>query len=331
MDIPNPRNFCGGNFQDWLEVNLINVCNAKCSWCIERNGYHPDHIATTKEIADAAIASGKKNIILLGGEPLLYKNIEELIGRIAEGGCSVWITTNGSRLTPEYVLVNLEFITGINISIHHYDLEKNKEITKLPIHESVLISSIGLLRDWGIHVRMNCNIIKGYIDTPEKIVAYVQWAKKIGAGKVRFAELKQDDEEFIDLAAILDHKYGLNDNPFTLGCNSDCVIEGIPVNFRQMCGLQTSRRIAPENPKQFVKEVLYYDGIMYKGWQTRKEMNSLKYRTIQALTHNKLTDSEIRDIIMILIGATEEELQRSEQREAERPKGDPKTGAGCQY
>ena len=37
--IPNKLNFCGGNFQDWLEVMLTPACNGKCSWCIEKNGY----------------------------------------------------------------------------------------------------------------------------------------------------------------------------------------------------------------------------------------------------------------------------------------------------
>ena len=46
------------------------------------------------------------------------------------------------------------------------------------------------------------------------------------------------------------------------------MIKGMPVNFRLMCGLQTEKRLKPKNPKQCQKQVLYYDGKIYDGWQT---------------------------------------------------------------
>jgi hypothetical protein len=97
---------------------------------------------------------------------------------------------------------------------------------------------------------------------------YIDWAKSIGADSVRFAELKIDEDNFVDLGALLNHQYGLNDDPFINGCHKESVIDGMPVNFRQMCGLQTTHRPAPINPKQHAKEVLYYDGKIYAGWQS---------------------------------------------------------------
>jgi hypothetical protein len=229
--------------------------------------------------------------------------MKELVKKLVEANKKVWITTNGFLLTKEYIALKLYGITGVNISIHHYDLNKNKEITHVKINENNLIESIKTLHFLDVNVRMNCNVIAGYIDNLEEIITYAKWAKSIGADKIRFAELKQDDEDFVDLAKILNYKYGLNDNPFIHGCNSDCVIEEMPVNFRQMCGLQTSRRIAPQNPKQVMKQVLYYDGIMYDGWQTNKEDNEMKtedkelYNLIDSMTNNKLNSKEIELLI----------------------------------
>jgi len=262
---PNPKNFCGGNFQDWLEVNLIEKCNGKCSWCIEKNGYHPKEHAQWWVIASQALSSGKINIILLGGEPTLYPNLQEIIRVISSAGRKVWITTNGGKLSPDFVLSKLSGITGINISVHSFDLEQNKSIVGVSLEQ--LPASVSALHEIGASVRFNCNCIAGHIDSAEKIEQYVLWSKSVGADKIRFAELKQDDGGFVDLAKILNYKYGLNDNPFTCGCNSDAVIHGVPVNFRQMCGLQTSRREKPTNPVQHAKQVLYYDGKFYDGWQ----------------------------------------------------------------
>ncbi len=322
MTAPNTKNFCGGNFQDWLEVNLIEKCNACCSWCIERSGYHPSFHASTEAIASAAIKTGKTNIILLGGEPLLYSDIASLVKILSSNNRKVWITTNGFLLSDKFVLNKLIGVHGVNISIHHFDLQKNKEITGVLLSENKLKSAISALHQSGAHVRLNCNSISGYIDIKETIFQYVSWAKSIHADKVRFAELKQDDNGFIDLAKVLNYQYGLNDDPFVYGCNSDCVIDGIPVNFRQMCGLQTSRRIAPENPEQYAKEVLYYDGIIYAGWQTiqeKKEMNGKD--VLKKITNNKLTDEEIEALLKLIEKMVEREVSRQT----------PSSSGGCQY
>lgn len=45
----------------------------------------------------------------------------------------------------------------------------------------------------------------------------------------------------------------------------------MPVNFRQMCGLQTELRPKPDNPLKRFHPVLYYDGNVYDGWQQTLE------------------------------------------------------------
>lgn len=333
--IPNSKNFCGGNFQDWLEVNLIEICNANCSWCIERKGYHPTFHATMETMIAAILATGKKHIILLGGEPLLYKHMKELINALFHEGRTITITTNGFLLSPEYIIQNLNGITNINISIHHFDMTKNREITHILIDENKLKESISALHGIGASVRMNCNAIHGYIDNAEAINNYIEFAHIVGADKVRFAELKQDENNFVDLAKILGYLYGLNDNPFSMGCNNDCVINGMPVNFRQMCGLQTTKRIAPKKPKQYSKKVLYYDGQVYNGWQTQEEikMNAKNSNQnisdiINSLTNNKLTEEERKELIK-LIATIKVDAEKEAAENQRRYNGH--NGEGCQY
>jgi organic radical activating enzyme len=272
---------------------LIEKCNGRCSWCIERNGYHPLYHAPTEEIASAAIRTGKTNIILLGGEPTLYKDLANLINILSSSDRRVWITTNGSLLSEKFVLDKLIGIWGVNISIHHYDLSRNKEITGIHLRQERLEKAISALHSSGSHVRM----------------------------KVRFAELKQQDDEdddgFVDLARVMDYEYGLNDDPFIFGCNSDCVISGIPVNFRQMCGLQTSRRVSPSDPEQCVKEVLYYDGKIYQGWQVvSKEERMEKEGILNKVTNNKLSDEEIRALSKLVDRLVERDSRKASTNKA---------------
>lgn len=270
--IPNPRNFCGGNFQDWLEVMLIDKCNGRCSWCIDKNGHHPKRHLHWVKLAWLIIKSDRSNIILLGGEPTLYKKLRELIvGVVAISNKKIYLTTNGSMLSPLYVDKTLYRLTGINISIHHYNLEKNHEITGISLKKENLINTIKELHKKGITVRLNCNLINGYIDSKQEILSYINFAKEIGADNIRFAELKNDKDSFVDLMNIFPLQYGINADPFFLGCNSNAKINGMPINFRQMCGLQTDQRPEPINPEQKDKIVLYYDGIFYNGWQPKRE------------------------------------------------------------
>ena len=202
-DIPNKRNFCGGAFQDWLEVNLIDRCNGSCAWCIEKTGYHPTYHAPWEELCNTIDICGAPKVILLGGEPTLHPNLRHIIYRLSKRH-GVWITTNGSRLTSEWVCANLNGLTGINISIHHYDFNRNEEITGIKLQKIVLASAIEALHRIGVGVRLNCNCIRGEIDTVEKIRNYITFTKDIGADKIRFAELRGDEDRFVDLAKILD-------------------------------------------------------------------------------------------------------------------------------
>lgn len=335
---PNTKNFCGGNFQDWLEVKLTGVCNGRCSWCIEKDGYNPEYHAPWHVIAETAIQTGKKNIILLGGEPTLHKNLQQIINWMHREGRFVWITTNGSMLTPEFAINSLRNVTGINISIHNFDLDKNWEITGCRLTEENLVETIAQLR-WqgavlsppGTSVRLNCNCINGHIDNIETICQYIKFAKRIGAHKIRFAELKQEDEGFVDLAKILDYKYGLNDNPFIDGCNSDAVINGMPVNFRQMCGLQTSRRVTPENPEQCLKEVLYYDGKIYNGWQTNppKETANMEDKQMVQLLQDVADGKKTVAEAALIIGRNTKDIKDDTERKITTKQA--RAGIGCCY
>jgi pyruvate-formate lyase-activating enzyme len=331
MTFPNSKNFCGGNFQDWLEVNLLERCNARCAWCIERAGYHPNYHAPMQVIRAAAIQSGKTNIILLGGEPLLYPDLKDLVFGLSRLGRNVWITTNGFLLSKKFVEEKLAGVHGVNISIHHFDLKCNQEITGVLLQESRLTESIYALHALGASVRLNCNAIAGQIDNAEQINRYVQWARGLGANRARFAELKQDSTHFVDLAKEMNYAYGLNDDPFTLGCNSDGVIDGLPVNFRQMCGLQTNKRRPPDDPQQYHKQVLYYDGHIYDGWQTqeREETMFSKKDELNKITGGKLTPKELEDLKKFI---NKEKPQTTVSQPARNgPAIRRNIGGGCQY
>lgn len=318
---PNPSNFCGGNFQDWLEVYLTGKCNGKCSWCVEKDGYKPIYHAPVSTLVDRVLESGKRNVILLGGEPTLYPGIEQIINLLYTRDKNVYLTTNGSKLSPVFVNRKLYNLRGLNISVHHYQYEKNREITGVNLEN--LTAAIETAHKHNIRVRLNCNCIHGYIDSACEINNYIRYAIDIGADKVRFAELKNDAENFVDLAKIMNYTYGLNDDPYLCGCNKDAVILGMPVNFRQMCGFQTDLRPEPIDPERCAKNVLYYDGKFYDGWQKERKEDMTKKEVRKILDMVKTGKMSVEDAEELILSGKEKEVVVKTVHEY--------SGGGCAY
>jgi len=323
---PHPNNFCGGNFQDWLEVMLLPECNGRCSWCIEKDGFHPSHRASWEEITEAALDTGKQNILLLGGEPTLYKDLGKVIEVLADYGRKVYLTTNGSKLTNRYYPNVLTRLTGINISFHGNYWE-NLAITGISLPDSDLKRVIDTLHDMGISVRLNCNVQKAGVSTQKEARWYLWSAIDKGVDSVRFAELKGDDENFVDLRDILPTRKILTGDPFLHGCNRDVILEGMPVNLRQMCGLQTNQKPCPIDPEQYPKQVLYYDGKIYNGWQSSHTEDSMKDLELVKLLQ-KVADGKVSPIDAAI---KMKEDHKTESFGKRKDTHEPASSGGCQY
>ena len=320
---PNESNACSGRFSDWLEVLLTDKCNGSCSWCVEKNGYHPDSHASWKDICIAAIKTDAKNIMLLGGEPTTYEYLKDVISLLRDTGRKVWLTSNAGLLTREFVIDNLGGLSGINLSIHNHDLSINSKITGVRIEHHVLSDAVDQLHQYGASVRLNCNCIAGSIDNENQAQNYIQFAKSLSANSIKFGELKGDRENFIDLCDIFGIEFGLNNDPFTLGCRRDTIIDGMRIDFRQMCGIQTSYRPMPIDPEQIINPVLYYDAVLYNGWQTRERGRIMTAKELVKILEDVKNGKISVDDAVYTIG-----MEHAVALGNSEPSG---SGAGCRY
>lgn len=90
-----------------LRISVTDRCNFRCTYCMPLDEYewlHKSKILSFEEIERMArvfVGLGVKKIRLTGGEPLVRKNLSELVGRLAAiaGLEDLAMTTNASRLT----------------------------------------------------------------------------------------------------------------------------------------------------------------------------------------------------------------------------------------
>ncbi len=96
-----------------LRISVTDRCNFRCGYCMPREVYGPDHaflprveILTYEEITRvvrAAVSLGVRKVRLTGGEPLVRRNLEVLVGMLAgvEGIDDLTLTTNGTLLAQK--------------------------------------------------------------------------------------------------------------------------------------------------------------------------------------------------------------------------------------
>lgn len=105
--------------------NVTQRCNLRCSYCFGQ--YYSDNkelsYSQVTKILSELYSIGARRLGLTGGEPLLYKDIDELIKFAVELGFDVGLNSNGI-LVPEH-LSALSLLSNLSISLDGATAEVN--------------------------------------------------------------------------------------------------------------------------------------------------------------------------------------------------------------
>src|SRR5687767_3034100 len=151
----------------YVRLSVTDRCDFRCRYCMsERMQFLPKREILTLEelasLADAFIARGIKRIRLTGGEPLVRKGIDTLVGAIGrrigakgDGGLDeLTLTTNGSQLREHAPALADAGVRRINVSLDSLDPERFGFITRGGNLATVL-DGIAAAREAGLAVKIN--------------------------------------------------------------------------------------------------------------------------------------------------------------------------------
>lgn len=175
---------------NYLRISLTTNCNLRCFYCMPEEDYEftpSSQLMQAKEIellAKIFVSLGVNKIRLTGGEPLVRKDISQIIHSISQLPVSLTLTTNGTRLNDFFPQIKLAGIKSLNISLDTLDAEKFQLITRRNSFERVW-NNIHAAIDEGIHVKVNVVVMKGVND--KEIIDFVEWTKYTPV-HVRFIE-----------------------------------------------------------------------------------------------------------------------------------------------
>lgn len=166
----------------YLRLSVTDRCDLRCSYCMaEHMQFLPKRDLLTFEeldlIASAFVARGVKKIRLTGGEPLVRKDIGDLIDRLRrkfeDGLEELTLTTNATLLDKFADRLVDAGVKRINVSLDSLDPHRFHEITRRGSLDQVL-RGIDAADRAGLKIKINTVALKQ--QNLDEIPEMIRWA-----------------------------------------------------------------------------------------------------------------------------------------------------------
>ena len=170
----------------YLRISVTDRCDLRCRYCMaEEMTFLPRSAIMSLEeiaiIAERFIARGVTKIRLTGGEPLVRRDVGELVRRlgrhVGQGLEELTLTTNGNRLADHAADLVAAGVRRINVSLDSRDPDTFRHITR---HGDVarVIGGIFAARDAGLAIKINTVALKGLNE--HEIAPMLEWCGENG-------------------------------------------------------------------------------------------------------------------------------------------------------
>lgn len=156
-----------------LRISVTDKCNFRCRYCMPKEIFGDDFEFLKREqllsfdeierLARIYAGLGVKKLRLTGGEPLMRKDLHELIARlnVIEGIEDIGLTTNGLLLKKHGQKLYDAGLRRINISLDAMDDELFGKINDRGIGTSRILEQIEYAIGLGFQIKINMVVQKG--------------------------------------------------------------------------------------------------------------------------------------------------------------------------
>jgi len=158
-----------------LRISVTDRCNFRCTYCMPKSVFgHEYRFMDRKElltfeelerVAQAFVGLGVEKIRLTGGEPLLRKEIEQLVGRLgAIEGLDLTLTTNASLLARKAEALRDAGLDRVNVSLDSLDDETFRAMNDVDFPVARVLEGIDAAAAAGLPVKVNAVVKRGVND-----------------------------------------------------------------------------------------------------------------------------------------------------------------------
>ncbi|GEK34044.1 GTP 3',8-cyclase MoaA [Kurthia sibirica] len=156
-----------------LRISVTDRCNFRCSYCMPAEVFGPDYaflphekILSFEEIerlVKVFVGFGVQKIRITGGEPLLRKDLPQLIKRIhgVEGVEDIAMTTNGTLLKKYAQALKDAGLARVSVSLDSLDEDRFLEMNGRRGKVKTVLEGIEKAAQVGLQVKINMVVKKG--------------------------------------------------------------------------------------------------------------------------------------------------------------------------
>jgi len=160
-----------------LRVSLTPKCNLSCIYCHKEGEESPKDQLSVEEIAEILRVAAKfeiRSVKFTGGEPLLRRDLLEIIRSVPDGMESS-LTTNGTLLADLAFRLKEAGLRRVNVSLDSLNPETFKKITGIDRLSDVLEGITAAVEAGLTPVKLNMVVLEGINDTEiDDFLAYVR-------------------------------------------------------------------------------------------------------------------------------------------------------------
>lgn len=161
-----------GRVHDYLRISVTDRCNLRCVYCMPEEGmeFEPEErLLTFDEIAETVrvlAGYGVRKLRLTGGEPMVRKNLEQLVAMLSSipGIEDIAMTTNGIYFASRAEKFRQAGLTRINISLDSLRADRFALITRGGDIHRVLAGIDAAIRVGLEPIKLNVVLMKGLND-----------------------------------------------------------------------------------------------------------------------------------------------------------------------
>ena len=158
-----------------LRISVTDRCNFRCAYCMPKTVFGQDYrfmdrkeLLTFEELERVArvfSGLGVEKIRLTGGEPLLRKELESLVERLATiDGLELTLTTNASLLAKKASALRAAGLRRVNVSLDSLDDATFMAMNDVQFPVARVLDGIRAADEAGLAVKVNAVVKRGVND-----------------------------------------------------------------------------------------------------------------------------------------------------------------------
>ncbi|WP_088835139.1 GTP 3',8-cyclase MoaA [Paenibacillus tyrfis] len=205
-----------GRIHDYLRISVTDRCNLRCVYCMPEEGmeFEPEEkLLTFEEIAEVVrvlAGYGVRKLRLTGGEPLVRKNLEQLVRMLSaiDGIEDIALTTNAIHFASRAEKLREAGLTRINVSLDSLRADRFSLITRGGDLSRVLASLEAASRVGLDPIKLNVVLMKDMNDDEIEDFLKLTLERCLHVRFIEYMPIGHDDDgwktKYISLNTVLE-------------------------------------------------------------------------------------------------------------------------------